>query len=171
MLKDTSALERALLVFHTYMQFTWYTCIMFSLSSCLAYSSYKSSKGTEQGSLAKPGDWENILQLKLSASQSFLQIGFSRDTSSDIVLALQREREREKPRRCMCAGAHTAPTPIILFLQAYHSTVSLPLLPLFQFPPTQVKPGEDCLCVYVCARVCGCSSCFCGTTCFFSCFL
>ncbi len=69
---------------------------MFSLSSCLIYSSRKSSKGIEEGSLAKPGVWENILQLKLSASKSFLQIGFSRETSSDVSVSFaERERERE----------------------------------------------------------------------------
>lgn len=55
-------------------------------------------------------------------------------------------------------------TPIIFFLQAYHSAVSLPLLLLFQFPPTQVKPEEDCVCVccwsrasYLFASVCNTS--------------
>ena len=76
--------------------------------------------------------WENILQLKLSASPSSRQIGFSWETSTDIMLALQRECVR-KPRRRLCvlrshthsrAMSHehretdTAPAPIILFLQA-----------------------------------------------------
>lgn len=63
--------------------------------------------------------------------------------------------------------SHTAPTPIIFFLQAYHSAVSLPLLLLFQFPPTQVKPGEDCLYGYGYVHVCKRERESCGSVTFF----
>lgn len=50
---------------------------------------------------------------------------------------------------------HTRAEAFILLLQGYSSAVSLPFLSLFHFPPTQVRPGEECTCVCV---LCECMS-------------